>query len=307
MHACTVCGHPIENSRAQICSWACRRESKRLENRHWRSPEAVKRRATRKQARRRERYHTDPAYRKKRLKRNRKRHQERYRTDPIFRERCRKYARERDHRKYPHRVSHEQRRLLREAKEHERQQAIAERRAERERVRAERMLQPHRPRVRSEADRQREIARKRHPSFLAGRRLYRAKRRALIVALRELGWLDEIERTDAKRRERAAKMQHLNAVTPDLAAQLRPPCIDWGRHTIARLRRDRPDLHARVLNGEISLTAARVEAGFNKPKRRDRGPDRRPRSRNNASRLNQRAIINAMREIGWVKGLDIEL
>lgn len=36
----------------------------------------------------------------------------------------------------------------------------------------------------------------------------------------------------------------------------------------ARLRRDRPDLHARVLAGEISAHAAMVEAGFRKKRQR---------------------------------------
>jgi hypothetical protein len=34
---------------------------------------------------------------------------------------------------------------------------------------------------------------------------------------------------------------------------------------LRRLRKDRPDLHARVLAGELSANAAAVEAGFRRP------------------------------------------
>lgn len=36
---------------------------------------------------------------------------------------------------------------------------------------------------------------------------------------------------------------------------------------LRRLRKDRPDIHARVLSGEISANAGMVEAGFRKPRR----------------------------------------
>jgi hypothetical protein len=39
-------------------------------------------------------------------------------------------------------------------------------------------------------------------------------------------------------------------------------------HWRARLRRDRPDLHTRVLAGEISAHAGMIEAGFRKRARR---------------------------------------
>jgi hypothetical protein len=37
-------------------------------------------------------------------------------------------------------------------------------------------------------------------------------------------------------------------------------------YTLARLRRDRPDLAARVRAGELSANAAAIEAGFRKPR-----------------------------------------
>lgn len=38
------------------------------------------------------------------------------------------------------------------------------------------------------------------------------------------------------------------------------------QHALARLRRDRPDLHARVLSGELTPNAAAIEAGWRKRK-----------------------------------------
>jgi hypothetical protein len=49
----------------------------------------------------------------------------------------------------------------------------------------------------------------------------------------------------------------------------------WGNSVDAalrRLRKSRPDLHARVLNGELSANAAMIEAGFRKPRPRDPDP-----------------------------------
>ena len=36
-------------------------------------------------------------------------------------------------------------------------------------------------------------------------------------------------------------------------------------YAVRRLRKDRPDLHGRVLDGELSANAAMIEAGFRKP------------------------------------------
>jgi len=43
---------------------------------------------------------------------------------------------------------------------------------------------------------------------------------------------------------------------------------DWGNssaYTIARLQRDNPELHERVVSGELSANKAAIEAGFRKP------------------------------------------
>lgn len=75
---------------------------------------------------------------------------------------------------------------------------------------------------------------------------------------------------------RGDKAQALDAQAPDLKGrgQHGKPrgaknCTmfrDDASYALARLRRDRPDLHARVLAGEISANAAMVLAGFRKPK-----------------------------------------
>jgi len=70
-------------------------------------------------------------------------------------------------------------------------------------------------------------------------------------------------------------MQALDAVTPDLKAPHRPKkgyakenditLKQRGtsdEYAIAKLRQDRPDIHERVLAGEISANAGMVEAGF---------------------------------------------
>jgi hypothetical protein len=79
----------------------------------------------------------------------------------------------------------------------------------------------------------------------------------------------------ARARVKAARAaQRLNAQTPDLLAPHRPKkgsdnadvaTVSGNRgseYALARLRRDRPDIHARVLAGELSPHAGMVEAGF---------------------------------------------
>ena len=77
-----------------------------------------------------------------------------------------------------------------------------------------------------------------------------------------------------------SKARQLEAGTPKLQEPHRPrnddkPDIqkndirltDYGtssRYAIAKLRKDRPDIHARVLNGELTPNAGMVEAGFRK-------------------------------------------
>ena len=53
---------------------------------------------------------------------------------------------------------------------------------------------------------------------------------------------------------------NIQGVEPEPAPQ--GTSADAGRR---RLRKDRPDLHERVLSGELSVHAAMVEAGFRKP------------------------------------------
>jgi len=76
-------------------------------------------------------------------------------------------------------------------------------------------------------------------------------------------------------RNRAAKAQQIDANTPDLKEAHRPKKgsateIDTtviGRGTeyaLAKLRKDRPNIHARVLAGEITAHAGMIEAGFRK-------------------------------------------
>jgi hypothetical protein len=77
--------------------------------------------------------------------------------------------------------------------------------------------------------------------------------------------------------EAAERAQQLNKQTPDLKPAHRPKKCDneknnvtlSGRgntpaYALARLRRDRPDIHQRVLAGEISPHAGMIAAGFRK-------------------------------------------
>jgi hypothetical protein len=79
----------------------------------------------------------------------------------------------------------------------------------------------------------------------------------------------------------ARRAQKIDAQTPDLKPPHRPKKLrdekndtklstgtDTAAYALARLRRDRPDIHARVLAGEISPHAGMIEAGF----RRKRPP-----------------------------------
>ena len=83
---------------------------------------------------------------------------------------------------------------------------------------------------------------------------------------------------DDARAEAAKRAQEIDAATPDLLPVGRPkenvrdendvtnisPRSDTVPYAIARLRKDRPDIHARVLAGELSPHAGMVEAGFRK-------------------------------------------
>jgi hypothetical protein len=79
----------------------------------------------------------------------------------------------------------------------------------------------------------------------------------------------------------AQRAQEINAKTPDLKAPHRPKKGDNSQNDItllergttaayalARLRKDRPDIHARVLAGKISPHAGMIEAGFRKKSKR---------------------------------------
>jgi hypothetical protein len=76
---------------------------------------------------------------------------------------------------------------------------------------------------------------------------------------------------------RAAHNQELDAATPDLKEAHRPKKSDAiknditvkqrgtsDEYAIAKLRKDRPDIHARLLTGELSPHAGMIEAGFRK-------------------------------------------
>jgi hypothetical protein len=90
--------------------------------------------------------------------------------------------------------------------------------------------------------------------------------------------LDEImaEIETAKQKLRVVKVQSINAETPDLLEPHRPlenlrnknrvtkVSTDDASYAHARLRRDRPDIHQRVLDGELSAHAGMVQAGFRK-------------------------------------------
>jgi hypothetical protein len=104
----------------------------------------------------------------------------------------------------------------------------------------------------------------------------------MLVA--ELGrGVDEIQcELDAARQDvTEAKAKAVNTNAPDLLEPHRPKKPDTPKNNIrlnygtsdsyahARLRRDRPEIHARVLAGEISANAGMIEAGFRKkPKSR---------------------------------------
>jgi hypothetical protein len=89
----------------------------------------------------------------------------------------------------------------------------------------------------------------------------------------------DAEALDMFRKEmRGKEGRELDAKTPDLKEPHRPKKPDnkkedvrvsgYGNdpsYALARLRRDRPDIHARVLAGELSPHAGMVEAGFRKP------------------------------------------
>lgn len=62
-----------------------------------------------------------------------------------------------------------------------------------------------------------------------------------------------------------ARDNHENDRTPHLRGTA-------AAYAHARLRKDRPDIHARVLNGEISPHAGMIEAGYRKPKASRRTP-----------------------------------
>jgi hypothetical protein len=78
--------------------------------------------------------------------------------------------------------------------------------------------------------------------------------------------------------ERAAHAQAIDATAPDLRQHganqhgrgvgnhenVTKSSLNDASYAMARLRRDRPDLHARVLAGELSAHAGMVEAGFRK-------------------------------------------
>lgn len=83
----------------------------------------------------------------------------------------------------------------------------------------------------------------------------------------------------AKQLGAAARAQEINAKVPDLQKVGRPkgndrddkiiPTISRNAaYDIARLRRDRPDIHARVLAGELSPNAGMIEADFRKKRER---------------------------------------
>jgi hypothetical protein len=89
----------------------------------------------------------------------------------------------------------------------------------------------------------------------------------------------EVELDAAKQAQLAAKNRDLNETTPDLKEPHRPEKSrdnnndtrvstggesDTAAYAIAKLRKDRPDIHARVLAGELSPNAGMVEAGFRK-------------------------------------------
>lgn len=85
---------------------------------------------------------------------------------------------------------------------------------------------------------------------------------------------------------RAKNAKAIDADTPDLkehAGQVRDAenvtnlnRLDDASYAHARLRRDRPDIHARVLAGEISAHAGMIAAGFRKRRASRRKPKRCP-------------------------------
>ena len=84
--------------------------------------------------------------------------------------------------------------------------------------------------------------------------------------------------------ELGQKYRQLDATTPDLLEPHRPKKLrdvenvtklsgtDDTSYALARLRRDRSDIHARVLDGELTAHAGMIEAGFRKKQARRAGP-----------------------------------
>jgi hypothetical protein len=66
-----------------------------------------------------------------------------------------------------------------------------------------------------------------------------------------------------------SEIYRINLYTNQNALQADFPSGNSVKAALRRLRKDRPDIHARVLAGEISANAGMVEAGFRKkPSRR---------------------------------------
>jgi hypothetical protein len=118
-----------------------------------------------------------------------------------------------------------------------------------------------------------------------------AKRKGDAALLRKAGDTDALDLW--LKAIRAKKTQETNRQAPELKAAHRPRKPDNAKNDIrvskygtdpsyalARLRRDRPDLHTHVLNGEISAHAAMVEDGVTYP------------ARNHAQRASPRAGLN---------------
>jgi hypothetical protein len=75
------------------------------------------------------------------------------------------------------------------------------------------------------------------------------------------------KRSAEYRAKRAAKIEAIDLTTVHATEKDVNSGRPWGNSAAAahrKLRRDRPDLHARVLSGEITANAAMVQAGFRK-------------------------------------------
>jgi hypothetical protein len=73
---------------------------------------------------------------------------------------------------------------------------------------------------------------------------------------------DLIDRVTAGRWGGDRKSEHAIKDANSNLDELEKPTGTTRRYALRRLRKDRPDLHARVLGGELSANAAMVEAGF---------------------------------------------